>query len=427
MREMAMLSRRTVLQSGLALSSAALGSASVRAQTGPSVVVVGGGFGGATAARYVRRWVPNAQITLVEPASEFIMCPMSNRVIHGGLSLKDISRPYNRFVEQNGLRWVRGTADEIDVAKREVRVGKEKVAYDRLIVSPGVDYVYDDIEGLATPDQRARVPHAWKAGEQTVALKNQLLAMPNDGVVAMHIPKVPYRCPPGPYERASLIAYFLQTRKPKGKLLVFDANPEIQAKKGLFESVWKGKYAKYIEYVPNATLKSVDVATGTLNFDMQGAVRAHVLNVIPPQRAGAIARKSGLASVGNNWCGVDFLSYESVVAKGVHVLGDSIAGSPGMPKSGHMANQQAKVCAGAIAAQLTGQPVPDNPIIANTCYSFVSQSEVIHVASVYRYDAAKKIMVPAPGAGGLSEAPSTVEGLYAMAWATNILNDALGI
>lgn len=423
-----MVSRRTVLQSGLALSGVVQGLTPARAQTGPSVVVVGGGFGGATAARYLRRWVPNVQITLVEPAAEFVMCPMSNRVIHGGLSLKDISRPYNRFVEQHGLRWVRGMADDIDVAKREVRVGKEKIAYDRLIVSPGVDYVYDEIEGLTTPEQRARVPHAWKAGEQTVALKNQLMAMPSDGVVAMHIPKVPYRCPPGPYERASLIAHFLQTRKPQGKLLVFDANPDIQAKKGLFESVWKGKYAKYIEYVPNATLKSVDVATGTLNFDMQGSVKAHVINVIPPQRAGAIARKSGLATVGNNtWCGVDFLTYESLAAKGVHVLGDSIAGSPGMPKSGHMANQQAKVCAGAIAAQLTGQPIPDNPIIANTCYSFVSQTEVIHVASVYRYDAAKKIMVPVPGAGGLSDAPSTVEGLYAMAWATNILNDALGI
>jgi sulfide dehydrogenase [flavocytochrome c] flavoprotein subunit len=170
----------------------------------------------------------------------------------------------------------------------------------------------------------------------------------------------------------------------------------------------------------------VDTASGVIELDLQGKVRADVLNVIPPQRAGTIARKVGLANVGGRWCGVDFLTYESTAVKNVYVLGDSIAGSPGMPKSGHMANQQAKVCAGAIAAQALGVEVPQNPIIANTCYSFVSQTEVIHVASVYRYDAAKRIMVPAPGAGGLSQAPSVIEALYAMAWAANILNDTLG-
>ncbi|MDZ4129833.1 MAG: FCSD flavin-binding domain-containing protein, partial [Hydrogenophaga sp.] len=208
-------------------------------------------------------------------------------------------------------------------------------------------------------------------------------------------------------------------------LLVFDANPEIQAKKGLFEAVWKSRYGERIQYVPNADLKGVDTQAGILEFELQGKVKAHVINVIPPQRAGAIARNSGLANVGNRWCGVDFLSYESAVTRGVYVLGDSIAGSPGMPKSGHMANQQAKVCAGAIAAQSLGMAVPTEPIIANTCYSFVSQSEVIHVAGVYRYDASKKIMVPAPGAGGMSEQPSTMEAIYAMAWATNIMNDTL--
>ncbi len=423
------MDRRQVLQGG-ATALAVLGAPWVitpaRAQSGPQVVIVGGGFGGATAARYIKRLNPRAQITLIEPNSEFIMCPMSNRVIYGGLSIKDISRPYSRFVERNGIRWVRALADDIDVAKREVRAGGEKWAYEHLIVSPGVDYDYSGITGLQTAQQQARVPHGWKAGEQTLQLRQMLQSMPDTGVVAMHIPKVPYRCPPGPYERASLLAYYLQTRKPKGKLLVFDANPEIQAKKGLFEAVWKNRYAGLIEYVPNADLKSVDTTTGTLEFDSQGKVRADVINVIPPQRAGSIARKAGLANVGDRWCGVDFLGYESTAAKGVHVLGDSISGSSGMPKSGHMANQQAKVCAGAVAALTLGQPVPDNPIIANTCYSFVSHNEVIHVASVYRYDRDKKIMVPAPGAGGVSAAPTTAEGIYAMAWATNIMNDTLG-
>jgi NADPH-dependent 2,4-dienoyl-CoA reductase/sulfur reductase-like enzyme len=420
-----MTQRRAFLQAGLVAAST-LAAPYVAAQTGERVVIIGGGFGGATAARYLRRFNPALQITLVEPASEFVMCPMSNRVIHGGLSLRDISRPYTRLVAQNGLRWVQARADAIDTALREVRVGSEKIPYDRLIVAPGVDYLYDGIEGLQTAAQQARVPHAWKAGEQTQQLRQMLQALPDGGVVAMTVPKVPYRCPPGPYERASLIAHFLQMRKPGAKLLVFDANPEIQAKKGLFEAVWKGRYGAQIEYVPNADLKAVDTQSGTLSFDMQGKVKAQVINVIPPQRAGAIARNSGLANVGDRWCGVDFLSYESTAAKGVYVLGDSIAGAPGMPKSAHMANQEAKVCAGAIAAQTLGMPVPSMPIIANTCYSFVSQSEVIHVAAVYRYDRDKKTMVAAKAPGGLSERPTTTEGIFAMAWATNILNDTLG-
>jgi NADPH-dependent 2,4-dienoyl-CoA reductase/sulfur reductase-like enzyme len=418
------LTRRALLRATGA--AAVAGSFNVHAQAGQSVVIIGGGFGGATAARYLKRFNPALKVTLIEPNAEFIMCPMSNRVIHGGMTLRDITRPYDRFVARNDLRWIRAAADEIDPDKREVRVGKDKVPYDRLIVAPGVDYNYDGIGGMGTPQAQAAIPHAWKAGEQTQRLKDMLYALPQGGVVAMHIPKVPYRCPPGPYERASLIAYFLQVRNPKGKLLVFDSNPEIQAKKGLFEAVWKNKYGGLLEYVPNAELEGVDVASRTVELKVQGKHKADVLNLIPPQRAGAIARRAGLANVGDRWCGVDFLTDESTRHKGIHVLGDSIAGAPGMPKSGHMANQEAKVCAGAIAALSLGQAVPDSPIIANTCYSFVSQSEVIHVAAVCRYDAAKKLMVAAPGAGGLSPAPSTTEALFAMSWAANIMNDTLG-
>lgn len=231
---------------------------------------------------------------------------------------------------------------------------------------------------------------------------------------------------PGPYERASLIAFHLKARNPKAKLVVYDSNPDIQAKKGLFEAIWNGPYKGIIEYVPNAELESVDPGAGQMTFKVQGKVKADVINLIPPQRAGVIAQRAGLTSVDKRWCGVDFLSYESTVAQGVHVIGDSVASAPGLPKSGHMANQQGKICAGAIAAQTLGQPVPDQPIIANTCYSFVSQTDVIHVAGVYRYDPGKKTMVPVPGAGGLSQAPSKMEGIYAMAWATNIMNDTLG-
>lgn len=416
-------SRRTLLQAaGLSIASLPF---TAYAQSDERIVIIGGGFGGATAAKYLKLFNPALRITLIEPNAEFVMCPLSNRVINGGMSLRDLSRPYGRFVNKYDIRWVRAMADEIDPVSREVRVGKEKIAYDRLIVSPGVDYNYDDIPGLTTAADQALVPHAWKAGPQTQLLREMLAKLRPGGVVAMHIPKVPYRCPPGPYERASLIAYMLKDSNPKAKLLVFDSNPEIQAKKGLFEAAWKEKYANQLEYVPNAEVESVDAKTRTLELKVQGKQKLDVLNLIPPQRAGAIARRTGLANVGGRWCGVDFLSYESTEHKGIHVLGDSVAGAPGMPKSGHMANQEGKVCAGAIAAMSLGQPVPQMPIIANTCYSFVSQSEVIHVASVYRYDADKKTMVVSPGSGGLSPAATMVEGLYAMSWAGNIMNDTL--
>jgi sulfide dehydrogenase [flavocytochrome c] flavoprotein chain len=400
---------------------------STRAQGAMHVVIIGGGFGGATAARYLKRFNPAIRVTLIEPASEFVMCPMSNRVIHGGLTLKDISRPYDRFVSRNDIRWIRAVADDIDPDRREVRVGKDRIAYDKLIVSPGVDYVYDGMAGMETAQAQRAIPHGWKAGEQTNRLKDMLYAVPQGGTLAMHIPKVPYRCPPGPYERASLLAYYLHARNPKGKLLVFDSNPEIQAKKGLFEAAWTKQYKGLIEYVPNAEIEAIDAGSRTIEFKDQGKHKVDLLNVIPPQRAGAIARRAGLATVGERWCGVDFLSYESLKHRNIHVLGDSIAGAPGMPKSGHMANQEAKVCAGAIAAASLGMAVPDNPIIANTCYSFISQSEVIHVAGVYRYDAAKKTMVAAAGAGGLSAAPTATEAIYAMAWAANIMSDTLGV
>jgi sulfide dehydrogenase [flavocytochrome c] flavoprotein subunit len=418
------IKRRTLLQTGAAaLVSAPLLSG---ADKGQSIVVIGGGFGGATVAKYLKRFNPALRVTLIEPNADFVMCPMSNRVVYGGITLKNISTPYDRFVTKYDIKWIRAMADDIDPEKKVVKVGNERVAYDRLIVSPGVEYDYEGIAGMESARAQELVPHAWKAGAQTQRLKELLYAMPQGGTIAMHIPKVPYRCPPGPYERASLIAYYLQARNPKAKLLVFDSNPEIQSKKGLFEAVWKNKYAGLLEYVPNAEVESVDAANMTLELKVHGKQKVSVINLIPPQKAGAIARRAGLATASNRWCGVDFLTYESTRHQGIHVLGDSIAGSPGMPKSGHMANQEAKVCAGAIAALSVGQPVPAEPLIANTCYSFVSQSEVIHVASVHRYDAEKKAMVTVPGAGGLSPAPSQVEALYAMAWAANIMNDTLG-
>jgi NADPH-dependent 2,4-dienoyl-CoA reductase/sulfur reductase-like enzyme len=396
----------------------------LRAAPRATVVVVGGGFAGATAAKYLRVWAPDIDVVLIEPNREWISCPLSNRVLAGTLSLRDLARDYSQLAGRHGVKVVHATVTQVDPAKREVRTDRgERFGYDRLIIAPGVDFAYEGIAGLETEAARERVPHAWKAGPQTVALRKRIAELRPGGTVAMHIPKAPYRCPPGPYERASMIASYLQTRNPKAKVLVFDSNPDIQSKKALFEKVWSTRYPGMVEYVPNADLKAVDAAGGRMRFDLQGEVSADCLNVIPPQRPGGIAFQAGLVAEKTRWCPVDFLTYESTMVRGIHVLGDAVASAPAMPKSGHMANQHAKVCAGAVAALVAGEPVNDDPIIANTCYSFVGAREVIHVASVHRYDREKKTMLPVPGAGGLSSEVSTEEALFAVAWGFNLMND----
>ncbi|MFZ5463910.1 MAG: FCSD flavin-binding domain-containing protein, partial [Pseudomonadota bacterium] len=227
-------------------------------------------------------------------------------------------------------------------------------------------------------------------------------------------------------ERATMVAFALQRANPRAKVLVFDANPDVVAKRDQFRAVWESRYKGMIEYLPSAELAAVDAAAQTLKLEAYGAVKADVLNIIPPQAAGPLARRSGLVGAGGRWCEVDFLSYESKVAPGVHVIGDAVGAAPGMPKSGHMANQHGKVCAAAVLALLNGQPVNDEPIIINTCYSFVGEREVIHVTSVHRYDREKKTMVTVPGASGVSPQPNAEEGYLALAWAFNILNDTFG-
>jgi len=269
------------------------------------------------------------------------------------------------------------------------------------------------------------VLHSWKAGPQTVALRKQLTDMADGGVVAMSIPKAPYRCPPGPYERACMIASYLKTAKPKSKLLVLDANPEIQSKKALFEKAFKQHYEGILEYRPNAELKEVANAGKLARLEFED-VKADVLNVIPPQRAADLALQAGVVNINQRWAGVHWLSMESTALPGVHVLGDAVFPGPGMPKSGHMANQQAKLAAAAIIQLLKGEAVNATPVLMNTCYSFVTARDVVHVASVHQYDAAEKAFKPVPGSGGVSAAANQVEGRYALSWAENIWTDMLG-
>ena len=426
------MKRRQFVQgvaAGSVLASATLfgGCASVGGNK-PKVVVIGGGYGGATAAKYVRMWSEGGvDVTLVEPNPTFISCPISNLVLAGLKSMDDITITYDNLVKKHGVTLVRDRVEAIDVDKRQVRLaGGNTLPYDRLIVSPGVDFMWETLPGMAKPGAQEQVLHSWKAGPQTVALRKQLEAMPDGGVYALAIPLAPYRCPPGPYERACMVANYFKRAKPKSKVIIFDANDDIQSKKALFLKAWKDNYDGMIEYRPKHRVTDVDAATRTLKFEFNEDFKAAVANVVPNMRAGDIAVKTGLATANKRWCEVDFLTFESKAAKNVHVIGDSIQIAPGMPKSGHMANQHGKTCAAAVVALLSGKPVPGLPIYNNTCYSFVTDEDAVHVASVHRYDAEKKTMLTVPDSGGVSKAASELEGRYALGWARNIWADALG-
>jgi NADPH-dependent 2,4-dienoyl-CoA reductase/sulfur reductase-like enzyme len=368
----------------------------------------------------------SVNVTLVEPNTAFVSCPISNLVIGGSKTIADVTTPYDNLTKRHGVRVVRDVAASIDPDKRIVKLGSgAELPYDRLIVSPGVDFMYDSLPGLTRPGAQDRVLHAWKAGAQTVALRKQLEAMPDGGVFAMAIPMAPYRCPPGPYERACQVAHYFSKAKPKSKVLILDANEDVTSKGPLFKKAWADRYKGIIEYRSKHALTDVDVAGSTLKFEFNDDVKAAVLNVIPPMRAGEIAVNTGLATANKRWCEVDFLTFESKAAKNIHVLGDSIQVAPAMPKSGHMANQHGKTCAAAVVALLAGKAVNPLPIYNNTCYSFVSDEDVVHVASVHRYDAAQKTMLTVAGSGGVSSAASELEGRYAMGWARNIWADTL--
>jgi sulfide dehydrogenase [flavocytochrome c] flavoprotein chain len=417
--------RRRLLAAGAALGGLALaGCASTPSE--PSigrVVVVGGGFGGASAARYLRMWGGNVEVTLVERNLSFISCPISNLVVGGHKQMADITRGYDGL-KAMGVKFVQGEVVAIDVAVRKVRLaGGAELPYDRLVLSPGVDFMFDQVGGLQAAVDSGRVAHAWKAGPQTLALRRQIEAMPDGGVFLMSIPKAPYRCPPGPYERACMVASWVKVAKPRAKVLVFDANPEIVSKKALFERAFKEHYDGIIEYKPNSEIKEVSGSTAKFEFE---DVKADVLNIIPPQRAGDIARSAGLLNMNNRWVGMNWLTMESTVAPGIHVLGDATFSAPAMPKSGHMANQHAKVAAAAIINLLKGEPVNAAPVVMNTCYSFVTAKEAIHIASVHQFDAAEKTFKTVPGSGGVSAAASQIEGRYALSWADNIWHDMLG-
>ena len=419
-------SRRDFLKTAVAGASAAVLPLPAIAQgAGGRVVVVGGGFGGATCARFIRRIDPRIAVTLVEASPTFTACPFSNLVIVGLRDLKAQEFGYDKLAADQVTVQI-SPATAIDTQGRNVTLGNgASLPYDRLVLSPGIDIRWDGLPGY-TEAAAERMPHAWKAGEQTLLLRRQLEAMEDGGTVVISAPANPFRCPPGPYERASLIAYYLKTKKPKSKLIVLDAKDAF-SKQGLFQSAWKALYPnlEWVSLSSGGKVTSVDAGAMTLVTDF-ARHKADVANVIPPQKAGRIAEIAGAADR-TGWCPIDPATFESKLQPNIHVIGDaSIAGA--MPKSAFTANAQAKVCAAAVAKLIAGGK-PDDPRLINTCYSLVAPDYGISVAGVYR--PADGQLKDVEGSGGVSpiNAPASTraaEATFANGWFSTITQEVFG-
>src|SRR5215207_4058769 len=420
-------SRRRFLGSALAAGAAAtfVRRPAIAQGAAPRVVVVGGGFAGATCARVLKKIDPGIAVTLVETERPFTACPFSNGVIAGLRDLTAQQFGYQKIAD-HGVAMATGTANLIDTQARSVTIGDgARMPYDRLVLAPGIDIRWDALPGYNEAAAET-MPHAWKAGEQTMLLRRQLEAMEDGGLVVMSAPANPFRCPPGPYERASLIAYYLKTRKPRSKLIVLDAKDAF-SKQGLFQAAWKALYPnlEWVSLSAGGKVTAVEPATKTFVTDF-GRHQAAVANVIPPQRAGRIAKAAGAADR-TGWCPVDPTSFESKLQPNIHVIGDaSIAGA--MPKSAFTANAQAKVCAAAVAALLEGEK-PQEPKLINTCYSLFAPDYGISVAGVYK--PMNGVLTDVEGAGGVSPADAprsfrALEATYAEAWFKIITNEVFG-
>jgi sulfide dehydrogenase [flavocytochrome c] flavoprotein subunit len=394
------------------------------------VVVVGGGFGGATAARYIRMFDPWIEVTLIEPNKTHVTCPASNWVLGGLRNLQSITHGYETLAA-HGVKVVQDSVTKIEPRKRQVRLkGGAIFSYDRLVVSPGIDFRWDTIEGYS-PQVADRLPHAWKAGTQTELLRSQLRAMRDGGTVIITSPSDPYRCPPGPYERASMIAHYLKGHKPKSKVLILDAKTAF-SKQELFTAGWRELYGyetenSLIEWVsgPDGEVNAVNARTKTaIAGPLEQKYKADVLNVIPAQKAGNIAFAAGLTDR-SGWCPVNYRTWESALQTGIHVIGDAAIQEP-MPKSAFAANSQAKVCADAVVALLNDRG-PGEPSLINTCYSLLGPQYGISIAGVYTLNE-RGLIGQVKGAGGLSpeDGNRELEAAYAKSWYVNIMNDTFG-
>lgn len=401
-------------------SSSSATAQTLRKSSGRRVVVVGGGYGGTIAAKYIRMLDKSIDVVLIEPNKQFVSCPFSNLYI-GGL-LKDMSSltiGYDKLSANHGITMVHDTVTGIDAARKTVTVSSGTIDYDRLVLSPGVDFRAEELAGYDLASTPLVMPHAWKAGPQTLLLRKQLEDMPNGGTVVISVPLAPFRCPPGPYERASMMAMYLKQHKPNSKLVILDANPDIVSKAGLFRKGWKKYYDGIIQYRGAQKVTAVNTKNRSVFIEGMEEVKGDVVNVIPPQRAGNIARVAGLIGPDKSWCPINATTFESTMQKNIHVIGDACAAGA-MPKSGYSANSEAKVCAANIVALMNGKETTEMSGI-NVCYSTISAKEAVSVAGVYAVKDGKIIAVP--NSGGVSPDLSEVEAVYASSWLKNILTE----
>ena len=418
------LTRRRMLGLTSGFMLAGVPARRVWTQTVARVVVVGGGFAGATCAKYLRLADSRVEVSLIEPHRQFVTCPFSNAVLVGLRDLASITYAYDSLRQRHGVRVVHATATTLDPTARRVMLDDgSTLTYERLVLAPGVEMQWGAIEGYDAAASE-RFPHAWQAGAQTLLLRRQLEAMADGGVVVMSAPDNPYRCPPGPYERASLIAHYLKTHKPRSKLLLLDAKDTF-TKQALFRAAWARLYPGGLEWISGSQggrVSRIDIGTGTVHTDFD-EYKPAVANIVPPQRAAAIARAAGLDE-GKGWCSVHPHTFESTVHPGIHLLGDAIIAAP-MPKSAFSANNQAKVCAAAIVALLRGEQ-PAEPILMNTCYSLVGPDYGISIAGVYRVTDGKIVAVEGTEGTSPVDAPDetrVLEAEYARSWYANIMAD----
>lgn len=399
-------------------------AAELMPKSGRRVVVIGGGYGGTIAAKYVRMLDKSIEVVMIERNKQFVSCPFSNFYIAG--LTKDMSAltiGYDKLTANHGVKMVYAEVTGIDPAAKKVVTSEGTLDYDRLIVSPGIDFRTEEIEGYDAKTAEI-FPHAWKAGAQSTLLRNQLQAMKDGGTVVISMPLTPYRCPPGPYERSCLIAHYLKTHKPKSKLILLDANPDVVSKKPLFTKAWSTYYKDNFQYIGGKKVTKVDTGAGLVSVEGIEDFKGDVINLIPSQRAGDIAVKAGLVGDDKKWCPVDAITFESTKHKGIHVIGDATAlpsDGPPMPKSGYSANSQAKVCAMNVVNLLNGKETVEFSGI-NVCYSAISDHESVSIAQVFKLEGGK-IKSSATAISPADFSLGKAEHAYGESWLKNILTE----
>ncbi len=386
------------------------------------IVVVGGGFGGTIAAKYARMADPSIEVVLIDRERSHYACPFSNLHLIGKRDIGENEFGYSKMASTWGVQTVFSEVSAIDGAAKRVMVEDGYIAYDRLILSPGIDFRFDEIEGYDAKATPLLMPHAWKAGEQTRLLKKQLDAMENGGTVVMAIPSAPYRCPPGPYERACMIAHYLKTAKPRSKLLILDGNDQIASKGKLFSAAWEQFYKGIIDYRPAHKVVKVDTKNMSVDTGVE-EIKGNVINVIPPQKAGLISAAAGVVGEDKKWCPVNPITYESTKVPGIHVIGDAAAIAP-MPKSGNAANSQAKMCAYNVVQLMNGKE-PMSPTTVNVCYSYIAPDQAITISSVYKIGEDGKLTdnKTTKTTANLDPYITSLEAKYGVGWMTAILDE----